>query len=85
MDLRVEKNDPRFFDLPKMTNSAAAALTDRCSFRRYDIGIVILILTFPEQLTDDVFNRDFLHVYVAYIARIKELPAGFSDSSSRNF
>ena len=55
------------------------------NFFRRQISGGVRVTAFAEQLADDVFHRHFLHVDVAYIAGIKELPAGFGDSRARNF
>ena len=44
----------------------------------------MLLVCFTEQLPDHVFYWHFLHVYVADVARLKKLPAGFRNLCAWN-
>ena len=49
------------------------------SLRCCDVCCAVLFMCFTEQLTDHVFYRYFLNVYVANVAGLKKLPARFRD------
>src|SRR5262245_45271981 len=53
-------------------------------FRGGAPGYSTVLVCFTEQLADHVFYRHFLHVYVANVARLEKLPAGFRNLSAWN-
>src|SRR5262245_7818878 len=62
----------------------AMSLTDRCSFRGKHTGSKTIFVCFTEQLADHVFDRHFLHVYVANVTGLEKSPAGFCNLSAWN-
>src|SRR6266481_203352 len=80
---RVQRNHLSLFAPLRMTNGAAS-LTDRYSFRGQRTGSRTIFTCFTEQLADHVFDRHFLHVYVADVARLEKFPAGFRNLCAWN-
>src|SRR6516162_7543384 len=77
------RNDSRFFAALRMT-TCVAALTNVCRFRNSGSCYATMFVCFTEELSDHVFYRNFLHVYVADIAGLEKSPAGFGDLCAWN-